>query len=112
MIMIEKSKRASKRAETTAFVGNLKTGPCADCKNRFPPECMDFDHVRAPKLGRISWFMHRVCMEELLDEIAKCELVCSNCHRIRTRKQRTGAKLKQPLGTIMGTVKATRKRAA
>ena len=29
----------------------------------------------------------RCCYEELLAEITKCEVVCANCHRIRTRRR-------------------------
>jgi len=63
----------------------LKDGPCVDCGGKFPSECMDFDHVpeRGPKLASVGRLLRD---EELLQaEIAKCDLVCSNCHRIRTK---------------------------
>ena len=61
-----------------------KNKPCADCKGLFSTVCMDFDH-RDPheKKANISR-MYQNTMEQILDEIAKCDLVCSNCHRIRT----------------------------
>lgn len=64
-----------------------KDKPCADCGGTFPPECMDFDHVRGRKLLCIgqSW---NLSAERLEREIAKCEVVCANCHRIRTGKRR------------------------
>lgn len=56
--------------------------PCMDCGNTFPPCAMDFDH-REPSqkvkgIGLISSW------PAMLKEIEKCDLVCSNCHRIRT----------------------------
>jgi hypothetical protein len=46
---------------------------------------MDFDHVRGEKLHEISTLMrNRSPIEKLLTELDKCDLVCVNCHRIRT----------------------------
>lgn len=62
-----------------------ETRPCVDCKNKFPAECMDFDHLPGKKKFRpIAHLLH--CRDEsvLQAEIEKCELVCANCHRIRT----------------------------
>jgi hypothetical protein len=63
-----------------------KQGPCVDCGGRFPPECMDFDHIveRGPKLFNISKAGGRN-VEGVLAEIAKCDLICANCHRTRSR---------------------------
>lgn len=55
-----------------------------DCGNRFPPECMDFDH----RPGEIKLFGISASVQgwqKMLDEIVKCDLVCANCHRIRTK---------------------------
>ena len=63
----------------------LKSAPCTDCGNSYPPVCMDFDHV-GEKLFSIAKARSRgMYWQKVLDEIAKCELVCANCHRVRTR---------------------------
>lgn len=67
-------------------ISDFKAGkPCQDCGGFFPEECMDFDHLRDKKF-QISW---AVCLKwsVVLEEIAKCDLVCANCHRIRTKKR-------------------------
>ena len=66
-----------------------KAAPCMDCGGAFPPECMDFDHVpgRGEKLFNVSLASLTFCRETVESEMAKCDLVCSNCHRIRTRKR-------------------------
>jgi hypothetical protein len=69
-------------------VAEMKAKPCADCGGTFPPECMDFDHVRGEKIGDISKMLLRTT-ELLHEEIAKCDVVCANCHRIRTHQART-----------------------
>jgi len=64
-----------------------KNAPCLDCRKKYPVICMDFDHVRGRKLFTLShaW---RFSPSERLKERKKCELVCSNCHRIREERRR------------------------
>lgn len=66
-----------------AWMAAIKADPCADCGGRFPPECMDFDHVRGEKIRGVAQMMH-YSKARLCAEILKCELVCANCHRTRT----------------------------
>lgn len=65
-------------------IEELKSQPCTDCGNTFPTVCMDFDHkegeTKSFNLSRARWKR----WEEIEEELAKCELVCSNCHRVRT----------------------------
>ena len=69
-----------------AWLRSLKEGkPCADCGNVFPPEVMQWDHrPEFEKLFEISTAYAGWTREEVLAEIAKCDLVCTNCHTIRT----------------------------
>lgn len=59
-----------------------KSGPCTDCGGTFPPVAMDFDHrpneIKLKEVSKISTFA------AVDAEIAKCDLVCANCHRVRT----------------------------
>lgn len=75
------------RDELLRRVRDLKDVPCADCGLRFDPVCMDFDHLPGqPKVKSIARMVQsRVAWEKIEAEIAKCEVVCSNCHRLRTR---------------------------
>ena len=72
-----------------AFLDNLKNFPCFDCGIKYPPYVMHFDHV--PELGEkkseiSDMWSHKE--ETILAEVAKCQLVCSNCHAVRTYKRR------------------------
>jgi len=60
--------------------------PCADCGGIFPAVCMDFDHMR-DKTGEISQLVKAGGWPRIQAEIDKCEIVCANCHRIRTQKR-------------------------
>ena len=71
------------RDRNRSLVLELKSVPCMDCKQSFPPICMDFDHRGdEEKLFNISQAT-TASVEILLAEIAKCDVVCSNCHRVR-----------------------------
>ncbi len=66
--------------------------PCMDCDLVFPWECMDFDHrpeeVKSFGIstkGRLSITSENIALIE--KEIAKCDLICSNDHRIRTKER-------------------------
>lgn len=48
---------------------------------------MDFDHRPGTiKVADVSVLARSSTKERTLDEIAKCDLVCANCHRIRTER--------------------------
>ena len=75
------------------FIQGLKSKPCMDCNNCFPPECMDFDHRPGTvKKSTVSRLVNNHSREVILVEIAKCDLVCSNCHRTRTKKRKQWSK--------------------
>lgn len=75
-------------AEHRTIVNQAKATPCTDCGLTYPPYVMDFDHVRGRKLGEIGRMKGKVTTATLRAEIAKCDVVCSNCHRIRTHRRR------------------------
>jgi hypothetical protein len=63
----------------------VKSVPCMDCNQTYPPYVMDLDHrVREDKADFINVIMRRGSWKNFLDEIEKCDVVCSNCHRERT----------------------------
>jgi len=70
--------------KTYEFLLRLKRKPCKDCRKTYPHYVMEFDHVRGVKHFSIctGWKKHSI--QVVKEELRKCELVCSNCHRIRT----------------------------
>lgn len=58
-----------------------RTLVCVDCGNS-DFRVLDFDHL-SDKLVTISQVARDWSMKRLMTEIAKCDVVCSNCHRIR-----------------------------
>ncbi len=62
---------------------------CQDCGYNSHPAALDFDHPPGvEKLGTVSGFILKFKLKEAIQELHKCEVVCANCHRIRTWKRR------------------------
>ena len=86
--------RPTARERRTEFVRALKDKPCVDCGGIFPSCAMDFDH-RDPsrKIANVSKLAHSAeAQDKILREIAKCDLVCANCHRVRTYNRQRAIK--------------------
>lgn len=69
-----------------AWMAELKHGiPCTDCGGMFPIFVMHWDHLpQFAKTGAISAMVASRTREVVLEELKKCELVCANCHVLRT----------------------------
>lgn len=78
-------KRDKRKAELKEFIRKFKDVPCMDCDIKYPHYVMDFDHKENKifNLGK----GHNKGINQVIKEIAKCDVVCSNCHRIRTWKK-------------------------
>ena len=84
--MVEYNHHRNRRIKE--LVRALKNQSCVDCGIQYPYYVMDFDHVSgAKKFGIGSRGAHTV--ESALNEIAKCDVVCANCHRKREWERRT-----------------------
>jgi len=66
--------------------------PCTDCGGVFPVYVMHWDHLpEFEKLGSVSAMVANRTRAAVLEELKKCQLVCANCHVMRTVKRATGA---------------------
>lgn len=76
------------KAEIKQLVRQAKAKPCMDCGMQYPYCVMDFDHQpEFEKRSAVSMMENgRYNMQRVVEEIAKCQVVCSNCHRLRTFK--------------------------
>ncbi len=104
-VSIARMNRYYKNHEEERFNGNLRNKkayeknmqyiynfllehPCIDCGEK-DPIVLDFDHIdEKTKVITISeacrrWFV----LDRIIEEMKKCEVRCSNCHRRRTAKQ-------------------------
>jgi transcriptional antiterminator len=80
-----RNRTRDRRNKIVKFIQEYKqNNPCTDCGENYPYWIMEFDHLD-DKLFNVSSFRQKTeSLEEVKKEIAKCELVCSNCHKNRT----------------------------
>lgn len=67
------------------FLKEYKDNPCLDCGNSYPYYVMDLHHRDGEeKEALISQLVNKTTLPRLKRELAKCDLLCANCHRERT----------------------------
>lgn len=76
-------------ATKSAYIKEQKNKPCMDCGISFPYYVMDFDHRDPSQKSANLARMLSHSFSEIIAEIAKCDVVCSNCHRERTYGKKT-----------------------
>ena len=67
------------------LVEYLRDHPCVDC-GETDPVVLEFDHLRDKEFGIGKGLRDRE-WRSVLDEMAKCEVICANCHRRRTARR-------------------------
>jgi hypothetical protein len=83
-------RNTAKKKEMEAIYREAKNRPCADCGVKYPPWVMQFDHL-GDKTAEVRYFIGRGNVERMLAEIAKCDVVCANCHCQRTHDRHISA---------------------
>lgn len=80
-----------RRNELLAYVQGIKLERgCADCGYREHAAALDFDHLPGfEKKHRLATMSSGATKAKIDAEIAKCEVVCANCHRVRTAGRRS-----------------------
>lgn len=76
-------KRENRWKEAIALLG----GCCSKCGGIFDPVCYDFHHVNPEEKKFTIGENMQISKQKLFDEIKKCILVCSNCHRLIHKKE-------------------------
>jgi len=72
--------------ERREYVDQVKLeAGCTDCGYREHSAALDFDHLPGyDKVQTVSALVTAGTLDEIKAEITKCEVVCANCHRVRT----------------------------
>ena len=81
------NRQKQSRHRNIAFIREHKQGKrCADCREDYPYWMLEFDHLpEHKKLFTIGGRRARdFTIQQIIEEIAKCDVVCSNCHKNRT----------------------------
>ena len=80
-------KQEIRQERTRYLLDYFLAHPCSDC-GETDAVVLEFDHVRGEKTFDIGASLTYRNWQAILAEIAKCEVVCANCHRRRTANRR------------------------
>lgn len=80
---INKAKVRSKEIKDFIYQSKLNK-PCLDCGVIYPPCVMEYDHLDNKLFNVSEGVRNGYSLIKIQDEIKKCELVCSNCHKLRS----------------------------
>jgi hypothetical protein len=85
-------RRPARRSDHGLDLAKIKQeAGCADCGFTGHPAALHFDHLPGfVKRVNLSQMNRGYARTTVLAEIAKCEVVCANCHAIRTWTRRWG----------------------
>jgi hypothetical protein len=89
LVVVRARIRRIRRENQTRMLAYLREHPCVDC-GEDDVVVLEFDHLRDKRMGVGLLLRRGVSWETIVAEIAKCEVVCANCHRRRTH-QRSGS---------------------
>lgn len=79
-----KTQKARRRFEARDLIFALKKStPCCDCRLGYHPCQIDIVRKDGSKSIQLSKVLHK-SKKFILDELARCDFVCSNCNRMRT----------------------------
>ena len=74
------------------FIISVKEStPCTDCNESYPYYVMHFDHIYEKNGSVANLSRSSVSIRRLQQEIDNCEIVCANCHAIRTHERKVGS---------------------
>jgi hypothetical protein len=97
--------RRYRNENRVALLEYLTAHPCVDCGEP-DPVVLQFDHRdRGSKVGYIAHLLVRKPWSTVLREIEKCDVVCANCHRLRTARQFSWRKL--PASSLLTVAEKT-----
>ena len=88
---VEAHREAVKRCayKKLDLIRSMKKKPCADCGIEYPHYVMQFDHLHSKEFQLSDRKARYRSNEKIMSEIAKCDVVCANCHSIRTYERKT-----------------------
>ena len=83
----QNSWRRRKQEKIDFLLEYFKQNPCIRCGEEFPL-LLDFDHIVGNKFKSVSTLLGSYSLDRAKQEIKKCQVLCGNCHRKKTKKER------------------------
>jgi 5-methylcytosine-specific restriction endonuclease McrA len=87
MDRVKGERAALKEQNRTRLLGYLREHPCVGC-GETNLVVLEFDHLRDKRWNIASMIVGGFPWSTIESEIAKCQILCANCHRIKTARER------------------------
>lgn len=85
--ILEQANKRKKDFKNKFYNEILFKSKCGQC-GETSPECLEFHHINPKKkIKSISLLLSNGCSSKIYEEIKKCKILCSNCHKKITAKQ-------------------------
>ncbi len=85
LLSVNERRKIVVQANRELVLEYLQSHPCVDC-GEADPIVLEFDHQRDKRMGVSRLIAGGYPAQTVLDEIAKCEVRCANCHRRKTAR--------------------------
>ena len=85
-IALEKQSKIRNRNRWFIFRYLKMFGKCIDCGNK-DWKVLEFDHKHSKIMEVSKMYSNHYSIFKIKNEIRKCNIRCSNCHKIKTRHQ-------------------------
>ena len=82
-----------RKEQLQKLLEEMKCQPCADCGVSYPHYVMEFDHVPERGKKKFNVINGNAINTRTLEELAKCDVVCGNCHNTRSYFRRMVARM-------------------
>ena len=83
-----KGRQSKHRKKIHDFLVDYKENSgCVDCGEMYPYFVLQFDHIKEKNFGISRYRENGYSLEKIKNEINKCQVVCANCHAIRTHSR-------------------------
>jgi hypothetical protein len=86
LAQIKRRHRRIRAENRERMIEYLRSHPCVDC-GESDILVLEFDHLRDKAWNVGAMISHNCEWARILEEIAKCEVVCASCHRRRTARR-------------------------
>lgn len=83
LLAVERERDLKRRYSRKLIAIKQHGDKCADCGNTYHPSCYDFHHLdpKQKDFNPCSGLSKKI--DVFLAEVAKCVMLCANCHRVR-----------------------------
>ena len=82
-VLLHNSKISARQKQNKRLAVEYKGNKCNDCQQSFPDCVYDFHHLDPKQKDTNPSELLKKSFDKAKDELDKCVLLCSNCHRLR-----------------------------